>query len=333
MNTQLTITSVSWKGMLCISLILILVFKVYSAKINSASSSGFSLLGNKKESKIKFELINNLIVVPIRLNNGKTTKAVIDTGIRSVILYGRKHRDELDFTNTRNIKINGLGKGKRQEGKLAVNNDLRIGDVVGEGIGIVSVGMEMPFEILNTNGVEAILGYQLFTNFIIEVDYIHNEITFHDPFYFSPNLEAHRFNIEVIDTKPYIITTIKVKYAHSEILAYNMKILIDTGAALDMAIYSNSKNARLFMINPSDKVRIGQGMNGEIGGYKSNNINIDVGDISLYNISISIIDRKSGKKYSNHYGVDGLIGGNVLKQYKVTFDYINGDVYLESPNM
>lgn len=329
MNTQYITTGVPWKGMLCIFLTL---FSFAPVAAYSKNSNGFSILGDKRESKISFELIGNLIIIPIKLNNGETTKAVVDTGIRSVVLYGEKYRNDLDFSNSRNVKINGLGKGKRQEGKLAVNNHLRIGDILGEGVGIVSIDTEIPFQILHDNGVEAILGYQLFVNFIIEIDYPNNEIIFRDPFYFSPNLDAHHFDIEVVNTKPYITTTVKIKNKHSEIHAYDMKILIDTGAGLDMMVYNNSKNAELFMLKNSNKVRIGQGMNGMIGGYLSSSLNINVGGINLSEVSVSIADRKSGKKYSNKYGVDGLIGGNILKKYTVTFDYINGDIYLEAPS-
>lgn len=326
MNTQLTHKGMLWSGILCI----FLSFIFFNS--HSRTSTGFSLIGSKKESKVRFKLINNLIVVPIRLNNGRVTRAVVDTGIRSVVLYGRKYRRDLDFTNTRNIKINGLGKGKRQEGQLTVNNVLQIGDVLGEGVGIVSIDKEIPFEILRKHGVEAILGYQLFSNFIIEIDYLNSEITFRDPRYFSPNDEAYHLDLELIDTKPYITTTLKIKNEHSVLHAKEMKLLLDTGAALDMLIYNNSKNAKLFTLNSSKKMAIGQGMNGEIGGYTARSINMDIGNIELTDIVVSLVDRKSGKKHSKHFGVDGLIGGNVLKKYKVTFDYINGDVYLEKPD-
>jgi len=328
MNTQLTNVSAPKKGML----FALLAF-LFSITAYGEGSAGFSLVDDKKETKISFTLINNLIVIPIRLNNGQITKAVVDTGVRSVILYGKYHRKNLDFTNTRNVKINGLGRGKRQEGKLSVNNVLRIGDVLGEGLGVVSIDDIIPFEILHNEGVEVILGYQLFSNFIIEIDYLNNEITFRNPIYFAPNLEADHFDLELIDTKPYITTTLKIKNEHSVLQANEMKILLDTGAALDMMIYSNSKNAKLFTLNTSSKVAIGQGMNGKIDGKITSQLDIDIGQIELSDIVVSIADKQSGKQHRKFFGVDGLIGGNVLKQYKVTFDYINGDVYLEKPDI
>jgi hypothetical protein len=326
MTTQLTKTSMPCKGLLCFPLIYLLIFNTYSV-----GHKGFSLIGSKKESKVKFELINNLVVVPIQLNNGQWTKAVVDTGIRSVVLYGKKFQKQLNFNNSRDVKINGLGKGRRQQGKLAVDNAVRIGDVLGEGVAIVSVDEEIPFEILSENGVEAILGYQLFNQFIIEIDYLNNEITFRDPVFFTANPLAHQFHIEVIDTKPYITTSIKIRNEHSEIIAHEMKVLLDTGAALDMMIYNGSKNAKLFTLDKSSKGSIGLGMNGKIGGYSTTDLSIIVGNVNLKSIAVNVADRRSGSRYSKHYGVDGLIGGNVLKHFKVTFDYINGDVYLEEP--
>jgi hypothetical protein len=323
-------SNVHWKCILCIFLT---IFLLSSITTFSQKVIGFSLLDGKRESKISFELIGNLIVVPIRLNNGKMTKAVVDTGIRSVVLYGRKFRNNLDFTNTRNIRINGLGKGKRQEGKLAINNTLRIGDVVGKGVGLVSVDTEMPFQILNENGVEAIMGYQLFINFIIEIDYINHEITFRDPSSFLPNPNARHLDLEVDYSKPYTTTTIKIKDRQSEIHACKMKLLIDTGAGLDMMIYSRSKNAKLFMSKKSGKVRIGQGVNGDIQGIVAEKMKMNIGQFELSEVEVSFSDRKSNRKHSRYFGVDGLIGGNILKRYKVTFDYIHGVVYFEQPNL
>jgi predicted aspartyl protease len=329
MTNKFNISITSCKGLLCISLLYFLSFNTYSI-----GNVGFSLIGSKKESKVKFEQIDNLIVVPIQLNNGQWTKAVVDTGIRSVVLYGKKFRKQLNIMDSRDVKINGLGKGRRQQGKLAIDNEVRIGDVLGEGVAIVSVDGKIPFEILNKNGVEAILGYQLFNRFIIEIDYLNNEITFRDPDLFIANPNAHHFGIEVIDTKPYITTSIKIRNEHSEIIAHEMKVLLDTGAALDMMIYNGSKNANLFTLDKANMGAIGQGINGEIGGYSSTYSNINIGDIHLESISVSVAVRKTNKdRYGKKHGIDGLIGGNVLKHFKVTFDYINGDVYLEEPGL
>ena len=44
-----------------------------------------------------------------------------------------------------------------------------------------------------------------------------------------------------------------------------------------------------------------------------------------------VVDKKTDNAICKGYGADGLIGANILKEYLVTFDYINEMVYFK-PN-
>lgn len=303
---------------------LIVLFSFLYNSFYSKAYTGFSLKENKKVSKIPFQLIDNLIVIDLKINESHTVKAVFDTGARSIILYGRKFKKQLDYTNTRIVNVSGLGKGKLQQGALAVNNSVEIGEVLGEGVGLVHMMCKIPFSKLSEANIEAVLGYQLFSNFIIEIDYGEMVISFHDPISFEKDEEAFDFDLDIIDTKPYITTKVTID-EDSEITS---KWLIDTGASVDMIVYNTSYNYGYFINGKKKKNVIGFGFNGEIEGISTSK-KIKLGGIQLGNKNVHIIDKYSDGKEGKQFGADGLVGANILKQYKVTFDYIGGHVYLK----
>ena len=74
---------------------LIVLFSFFYDSVHSKADTGFSLKENKKVSKIPFQLIDNLIVIDLKLNQYHSVKAIFDTGVRSIILYGKKFKKEL----------------------------------------------------------------------------------------------------------------------------------------------------------------------------------------------------------------------------------------------
>ena len=288
---------------------------------------GFFFKENKRISSIPFQVIDNLIVIDLELNDRKKVKAVFDTGIRSIMLFGSKYKKHLDYSYTREIPINGLGTDKRPTGNLTIDNSLDIGDIRGEGVAIVHVSHSLPFDILHQAGVEAVIGYQLFTSFVVEIDYNKQEVVFHDPkTYYNWN-SSYSFPIEIIDTKPYITTSIKL--GDQENVVENVKLLMDTGASVDMIIYGSSEKSKFFEHNSRKQQLIGFGLNGDIRGDEKA-CQLQLGPIDLGMNVVSIINPKSDDMISRRFGVDGLIGSKVLRNYVVTFDYIHKMVYLKS---
>lgn len=54
--------------------------------LQMALGQGFILPEGKESEKIRFELVNNLMVVPVEIN-GAELKFVLDTGVSSPILF------------------------------------------------------------------------------------------------------------------------------------------------------------------------------------------------------------------------------------------------------
>ena len=74
----------------------------------------FQLPLDEKFEKINFELIDNLIVVPIELNGAKLS-FILDSGVSSPILFNLSNQDSIQINNVSKITLRGLGEGEPME--------------------------------------------------------------------------------------------------------------------------------------------------------------------------------------------------------------------------
>ena len=93
------------------------------------SQRGLKFPINLKKDKVSFQLVNNLVVVPVEVNGDKLS-FLLDTGVNSTILFGITEADSLRINNTKPIKVRGLGDGEGVIALKSENNEFRIGDAV-----------------------------------------------------------------------------------------------------------------------------------------------------------------------------------------------------------
>jgi hypothetical protein len=77
-----------------------------------AQNLGFSLSDGKKRVQIPIEIHNNLIVIPVVLNDALPLKFILDTGVRTTILTQKTFTDILNLVYTRKYTIAGPGGGE-----------------------------------------------------------------------------------------------------------------------------------------------------------------------------------------------------------------------------
>src|SRR6187455_1166384 len=70
---------------------------------------GFALAHGKKRVQIPIEVYNNLVVVPVVLNDALPLKFILDTGVRTSILTQKTFSDILNLQYSRKYTISGPG--------------------------------------------------------------------------------------------------------------------------------------------------------------------------------------------------------------------------------
>ena len=77
--------------------------------LNSKTQEGFRFL-NKTKNKVRvdFKLINNLMVIPLKINN-KELAFILDTGSNKTILFNISDNDTIGLKNIEKVTLQGLG--------------------------------------------------------------------------------------------------------------------------------------------------------------------------------------------------------------------------------
>ena len=93
------------------------------------AQNGFQLVGNTSKVSIPFDLVNNLIIIPINVN-GVKLNFLLDTGVSETIIFSLDDAGEVIFNQSQTIKMKGFGKKEDFDAYRCRNNKLAIKDYV-----------------------------------------------------------------------------------------------------------------------------------------------------------------------------------------------------------
>lgn len=300
------------------ALMLILLFFCFS---NLAYSQGKFVIQNKKKSdKIKFKLINNLIVIPVEIN-GVELSFLLDTGVSKPIIFNFLNvSDTLKIKNAKKIYLRGLGEGESVEALKSTNNVFKVGDAIKLNQDLYAVyDANLNFAPRLGVPVHGILGFDLFKDLVVEINYSHKyiKITEHKKNRYKKCKKCEKFNLEFFNSKPYI--NAKVNINNKQI---PVKLLIDTGGSDALWLFEDSALG----ITASDRYFedfLGHGLSGSVYGKRSKIDEFLLKSFVLKSANVAYPDSTSilfAKKIS---GRNGSLAGNILKRFNVIMDYKN----------
>jgi hypothetical protein len=291
------------KNQKIIPLSLIIFF--FSCQLSLAGeTAGFSLPDSIREVSIKFKTINNLIVLPVRINDTITVNLILDTGCRNVVLFGKRFDKILKTNQQREIIFSGLGAGDAVTGHLSLHNKISLESVIGRELPIVVVPEKNLFS--QYHNIHGIIGYDIFLKFQIEINSREKMITFRPAFYSTIPSGFAVVPLDVIDSRPVI---------HSNIFFSNTNkrsctIMIDTGSSIGLLLKTSDLAA---FKDQGQKVLIGRGLNGLLYGYNLKAEKVLMGAMQLDFIPAGIIH----SDWHNH----ASIGMEIMKDYIVVLNY------------
>jgi predicted aspartyl protease len=288
---------------------------------------GFALDDGRKKIQIPIQIQNNLIVVPVVVNDVLPLKFIVDTGVRTSILTQKAFADILELPYTRKYSIAGPGEEKIVEAYVTINVSISLPGVSGKGLSML-VLEEDYLELRKILGIDVhgILGYELFSRFIIEINYAKKIMTLSLPEKFKKPKRFDEIPMLIEDTKPFILTPITVSGTHS----LTGKLLIDTGASHGLLLDPFS-DERICVPENSISSIIGRGIGGDIRGRTGRNDQLKLGHFTLENVLVNFPDPNS---YTDTLKTaltfrHGTIGGEVLSRFTTIFNYPQGLIYLK----
>ncbi len=226
------------------------------------SAQAFHLPEGQKFEKLKFRLINNLIIIPVEVN-GTELSFILDSGVDKPILFNLSDQDSVQINNASEITIKGLGgenplKALRSHGntfrlKHLANDDQQLYVVLDKGMNF-SPTLGIP--------VHGIIGYDLFRDFVVEINYANKTLKFHDPelYTYKKSRRQETLPLSIIRKKAYIEGRLSLK---NEL---PVRLLVDTGSSDAIWLFENEA------INVPEahyEDFLGKGLNGDIFGKRT----------------------------------------------------------------
>jgi hypothetical protein len=175
--------------------------------------------------------------------------------------------------------------------------------------------------------VHGILGYELFSRFIIQIDYQKKIMTLMLPEKFKPKKKFDVIPIRIQDTKPYFLAPVGISDDHS----LNAKLLIDTGASHGLMLEPQS-DTRIQIPEKSVNNVIGRGLGGVITGKTARIESIEIGKYTINKLLANFPDSNSYYSDSLKYTrVDrnGTLGGEILSRFIVIFNFPQEKFYVK----
>lgn len=291
-----------------------------------AQFRGFRFVDDRaKRVEIPFELHSNLVIIPVTINDGPPLKFILDTGVRTAILTNEVYVDSLPKPNDREINLLGVGSMGEVTAYVTNNVSFSIDGVRADGNAML-VLKEDYLQLDSYLGVRVhgILGYDLFSRFVIEIDYNNLLLTIHNPDTFKPRRKYTEIPINVEDTKPYLEACLTM----NDSARLPVKLMIDTGASQPLML-STSSAEKIQVPEKNVKGYLGRGLSGEIYGAMGRIACLGFDEFMLVEVISSFPEDSSMHAMFSERKQNGNIGGEILKRFTVIFDYANEKLYLD----
>ncbi len=307
-----------------ISLFLLLFFLLRVTAQNS-----FNIIKDKKTEKITFKFINNIIIIPVELN-GKKLNFILDTGVKQSLLFNVGSKKMIELNEVKRVTIRGLGSVKYFDALQSKNNLLRINDVYCSDFNIlVILNEEFDFSARMGLDIHGIIGSELFTDFIVKINYARKKITVTKPAYYKYKKckNCHEFPLIFHHNKPYI----NVKISGKDKVKIPVKLLLDTGSGESLWLFKNS-SSKISIPKKNFKAFLGKGLSGDINGNKSKLKSLEIGVFKFENLIVSYPDSLSVFDKKLVFNRNGILGAEILKRFHAIYDYPNKKVTFKKNN-
>ena len=286
----------------------------------------FQIPPDKNFEKINFELINNLMIVPVEVNGAKLS-FILDSGVSSPILFNLSNKDSIQVNNVSKITLSGLGEGEPIEALKSKNNIFKLGKATNFNQSLyVILDKDLNFSTSLGVAIHGIIGYEVFKDFIVDVNYTKTYIKLYNKKDFNKDkLAKHQeLPLTIYNKKAFIAGTILLE----DNTDVPVKLLVDTGSSDALWLFHDpEKGVKLPNKNYDDY--LGKGLNGAIFGKRTKLKGVKIGDFLLKDAKAAFPFRESFSAIKNLGDRNGSLGGEVLKRFNMVFDYGNERIYLK----
>ncbi|WP_111308092.1 aspartyl protease family protein [Confluentibacter sediminis] len=294
--------------------------------VGSHSQDTFRIQNKHKSDKIRFNLINNVIILPVEIN-GVTLSFLLDTGVSKPIIFNFLNvSDTLRIKNTETIFLKGLGGGESVEALKSSNNVLRIGDAIKWHQDLYAVfSANLNFAPKLGVPVHGIIGYDIFKDFIVEINYSKKYLKITEPsaYNYRKCKKCEAFDLEFYNNKPYLNANVTINDKDMPV-----KLLIDSGGSDALWLFENDSLGIVSTGKYFDDF-LGHGLSGSVYGKRSKIEAFSLKHFEFKLANVAFPDSASVSIATKFKDRNGSISGNILKRFNIIMDYNNNKITLK----
>lgn len=308
---------------------LICFFTFSSTQKGNAQTMGFVFPKGKVKQVIPFKKLNNLTLIPVKINDAITVDFILDTSIEHTIITEKAIGDEANLTYSKKLNMGGTIENP-VNAFIASNVKLELtGGLISKFGQSVLVLERDYYNLRSTTGVDiyGIIGFDIFKRFVVYINNSNNTITLYDTKNFQPPKGYTTTPLKVIQSKAYLKT--KVTFENWE--KPELDLMIDTGA--NHAILFNGDSSSFLIPTQNLEVIIAKSFKNDIRGFVGRVRHLEFSGFEFENPIATFFGSKEMYlvKESNDNKI-GAIGQDILTRFNYVLDFNNEKMYLKKNN-
>jgi hypothetical protein len=265
------------------------------------------------------------IFIEARINNSKPLWFILDSGSGGLLINSKLVKT-LNLRLEEKLDVGGAGE-KSVEAQIArgINFEFTGGNIAQQTAVVVPLN-----ELEEDTGheVAGIIGFPLLSRYVVEIDFDSQKINVYDPQRFQYQGQGEIIPLSIEYNMPHVRARIDLP-GHDELEG---NFLIDTGAVSVASMLTRpftESNKLLKADYKTLRVPGNRGMGGEVKMSLGRAQKLEFGRFAFSSPVIGFFQSQHG--FGASEAVDGLIGDEILRRFKVIFDYSHQRMILE-PN-
>lgn len=275
---------------------------------------------------IPFEIASNKPFVRATVNGSAPLWFILDTGCSGPSIVSRECADRLKLQRGSEDRVDvGAGSGVKA-GIATVQQPVKL-EALGKTLSVNEPRVLTLDHVAPLEGrrVDGLVGSDFMMQHVVAIDYARHQITVHDPAAYAPPPGAIVVPLTIENAWPVVEGTIVPRGG----TPIPCRLIIDTGVRNVITLFRPfaEKHGLYESADLRDAV-IGGGVGGLSRGDVARLDELTLGPASFPK-AVAVFSRDTGGLFAMDGPVQGIVGGDLLRRHKVTFDYTNARMVLE----
>jgi outer membrane lipoprotein-sorting protein len=280
----------------------------------------YTFVAGKTSTEIPFVLASNHIHIPVVIDKSRPLNFILDSGAGGPVMDTDVAK-ELGLQTVGKLEARGAGEGTQEANFIRLPN-IRLGDVVIDSTSGAAISLKF-LDKYEGMPIEGIVGYDLFSRFVVKIDYQNQKLTLYEPSSFKYQGKGQSIPITLENNHPHVKAIVDGKYEGN--------FVIDCGARSSLTLYTPFVEEHNLVAKSGKTIDVlaGVGVGGKVMGKATRMQSMKIGDFVIPAPLTNLSSAKAGALSSEKTA--GNIGGGILKRFTVIFDYGDSRMILE-PN-